>query len=72
MCESALYLISLDGLFEDDSETANISYEMYDRNAGFYGTLTDGGHGFMGASGRVYIPCESKIYSFTKESPTIK
>lgn len=68
VCESALYLISLDGLFEDDSETANISYEMYDRNAGFYGTLTDGGHGFMGASGRVYIPCESKVYSFTDKN----
>lgn len=64
VCKKALFVINLDDLFGKGGVKEQASYELYDEQAGFFGTLTDGGHGFMASEGRLYLACGRKIYSY--------
>lgn len=64
VCEKALFVINLDDLFGKSGTKGQASYELYDEQAGFFGTLTDGGHDFMTSGGRLYLICGRKIYSY--------
>lgn len=65
-CRNALFVMELEKLF-DSGEGGESEYELYDGKAGFFGTLTEGGHGFMDDGGRIYLSCGRKIYSFVDD-----
>ncbi len=64
ICRNAVYVIDLDDLFNGDKQT-DLKYSLYDENAGFFGVMTDGGHGCIDEEGRIYLPCSEKIYSLS-------
>lgn len=64
ICRNAVYVIDLDDLFNGDEQT-ELKYSLYDENAGFFGVMTEGGHGCMDGEGRIYLPCSEKIYSIS-------
>lgn len=67
ICRDAVYSIDLENLFCRENGAVP-KYECFDGNAGFFGTVTDGGRGFMDGNGRIYLPCTEKIYSFSDTS----
>lgn len=64
VCERAVFIVELADIFGKKDGSSSASYEMYDDNAGFFGELTEGGKCFMSSSGRLYLPCGKKIYSY--------
>lgn len=64
-------ILSLEELFERDENDSAAAYQLYDGQSGFFGTVTDGGHGFMNDAGRVFIPCGRKIYSYVKSDEQV-
>lgn len=64
ICRNAVYVIDLDDLFNGDKQTG-LKYSLYDENAGFFGVMTEGGHGCIDEEGRIYLPCTEKIYSMS-------
>ena len=64
VCKTAFFIIELDNIFAGVDDNVTAAYEMYDENAGFFGELTESGSCFMNETGRLYLPCGKKIYSY--------
>lgn len=64
ICRDAVYAMDLEELFNGDKQK-EIRYNLYDKNAGFFGVMTDGGHGCMDEEGVIFLPCSEKIYSLS-------
>lgn len=65
--EDAVYVLSLDSLFTA-AAGGETGYKIFDENTGFFGAITQGGHGCIDEEGRIYLPCEDKIYSLSGSS----
>lgn len=62
-CQNAIYAIELKNLFGTD-ESLEVKYDLYDAQSGFFGNLSADGRGYMDEAGRMYLPCNDKVYSF--------
>lgn len=71
VCSDAVCVIGLSELFEKGENGSEAAYQFYDSQSGFFGTVTDGGQAFMDESGRVFIPCGRKIYSYVKSDEQV-
>lgn len=71
VCSDAVCVIGLSELFEKGETGSEAAYQFYDSQSGFFGTVTDGGQAFMDESGRVFIPCGRKIYSYVKSDEQV-
>ena len=71
VCSDAVCVIELSELFEKGETGSEAAYQFYDSQSGFFGTVTDGGQAFMDESGRVFIPCGRKIYSYVKSDEQV-
>lgn len=62
--DNAVYVLSLDRLFTA-AAGEETGYKIFDENTGFFGAVTQGGHGCIDEEGRIYLPCGDKIYSLS-------
>lgn len=62
--DNAVYVLSLDRLFTA-AAGEETGYKIFDENTGFFGAVTQGGHGCMDEEDRIYLPCGDKIYSLS-------
>ncbi len=65
VCENALYIISLEDLF-DGVESDTLEYSFFDENAGFLSPTTPGGHNYLSEGGTLYLACTDRVYSIEK------